>query len=85
MLGSAVSGRYPGLGKGRLVLIVLAVAYLLSPVDVVPELLLSVLGLTDDAFVALWLAGAFLAETGQFLGWERQQPVVIDQGGRRAG
>ena len=77
MVGAAVSGRYPGLGKGRLALIVLALAYLVSPVDVVPEVLLAFLGLADDALVALWLGGAFLAETDRFLGWERAAPVPV--------
>jgi uncharacterized membrane protein YkvA (DUF1232 family) len=79
MLRSGLSGRYPHLGRGRIALVVLALAYLALPVDLVPELLLPLLGLTDDAVVALWLGGTFLAETGRFLEWERQQPVVIDQ------
>ena len=28
--------------------------------------------------VALWLAGAFLAETDNYLGWERSRPVVVE-------
>lgn len=78
MVGGAVSGRYPGLGKGRLALIVLALAYIVSPVDVVPEALLAFLGLADDAVVALWLGGMFLAETDRFLGWERSAAVPFD-------
>lgn len=78
MLGAALSGRYPGLGRGRLALIVLALAYLVSPVDLMPEMLLTVFGLGDDAVVALWLGGMFLAETDRFLGWERSRPVVVD-------
>jgi uncharacterized membrane protein YkvA (DUF1232 family) len=78
MLRDAVSGRYPELSRGRLGLIVLALAYLVSPVDLVPEAFLALLGLTDDAVVALWLGGAFLAETDRFLEWERRQPTVVD-------
>ena len=36
------------------------------------------LGLADDGVVALWLAGAFLAETDNYLGWERSRPVVVE-------
>jgi uncharacterized membrane protein YkvA (DUF1232 family) len=79
MVPAALSGRYPDLGRGRIALLVLAVAYLVSPVDVVPEVLLGLLGLTDDAVVALWLGGALLAETDRFLAWERTRPTVIDQ------
>jgi uncharacterized membrane protein YkvA (DUF1232 family) len=79
LLAGAVSGRYPHLGRGRLGLLVLAVAYLVSPVDLVPELFLSLLGLTDDALVAMWLGGTFLAETDRFLDWERTRPVIVEQ------
>jgi uncharacterized membrane protein YkvA (DUF1232 family) len=78
MVGAAVSGRYPHLSAGRVLLAALAGAYLLSPLDVVPELLLSVVGLVDDAVVALWLGGVFLSETQRFLEWERARPVVVD-------
>jgi uncharacterized membrane protein YkvA (DUF1232 family) len=79
MVVGAVSGRYAELGKGRLALFVLALAYLVSPVDLVPEAFLALLGLGDDAIVALWLGGAFLVETDRFLNWERSRPTVIDQ------
>lgn len=76
MIASALSGRYRELGAGRLALVLLALAYLVSPVDLVPELLLGVLGLADDALVALWLAGAFLVETERFLAWERARSLA---------
>ena len=50
--------------------------------DLVPEAFLGLLGLGDDAVVALWLAGTFLAETDRFLDRERGErpgPTVIDQ------
>lgn len=86
MLGGALSGRYPELGRSRLMLLLLAIAYLVSPVDLVPELFLSVLGLVDDAVVALWIGGSFLVETDRFLDWERRRPPVAgsaEPGGRR--
>ena len=79
MFTAGVSGRYPEFGRGRIALFVLAVAYLASPVDLVPELFLGLLGLGDDALVALWLGGAFLADTDRFLAWERARPTVVDQ------
>ncbi|HLU57322.1 MAG TPA: DUF1232 domain-containing protein [Pseudonocardia sp.] len=78
MLANAFSGRYPALSKARLGLIVLALAYLVSPVDAVPEVLLPLLGFVDDGVIALWLGGTFLAETERFLAWEREQPVVVE-------
>lgn len=79
MTGAGLSGRYPDFGRGRIALFVLALAYLVSPVDLVPEVFLGLLGLGDDALVALWLGGAFLADTDRFLAWERSRPTVVDQ------
>jgi uncharacterized membrane protein YkvA (DUF1232 family) len=79
LLQAAVTGRYPQLSRGRLGLILLALAYLVSPIDLVPEAFVALLGLGDDAVVALWLGGAFLAETDRFLAWEREQYGVIEQ------
>lgn len=39
--------------------------------DLVPELLLPLLGLGDDVVILAWAFGALLAETGSFLEWER--------------
>lgn len=78
MLGDAWRGSYPHLGRGRLATFVLALAYLVSPVDVVPEALLAVFGLGDDAVVAMWLGGALLVEADRYLGWRRERPTVVD-------
>lgn len=79
MISAALSGRYSELGRGRVALLVLAVAYLVSPVDLVPEVFLGLLGLGDDAVVALWLGGALLVETDRYLDWERTRPTIVDQ------
>jgi uncharacterized membrane protein YkvA (DUF1232 family) len=80
MIGQAWRGTYPHLGKGRMATFLLALAYLVSPVDLVPEAFLAVLGLTDDAVVAMWLGGALLVEADRYLGWRRSTPAVIDGG-----
>ncbi|MEU6698789.1 YkvA family protein [Pseudonocardia sp. NPDC046786] len=80
MLGDAWRGSYPHLGKGRLALFLLALAYLVSPVDLVPEAFLTVFGLGDDAIVAMWLGGALLVEADRYLGWRSGSPVVVDGG-----
>ncbi len=71
MVGHALVGRYPGLGLARIAMVAVALAYLLSPVDFMPEAFLTVFGLGDDAVVAMWLGGVFLIETQRFLEWER--------------
>jgi uncharacterized membrane protein YkvA (DUF1232 family) len=77
MVAQGLTGRYPYLAKGRIGLAVVAVLYVLSPIDLVPELLLPVLGLGDDAVVMAWLAGTLLAETEAFLTWEKDQSRVV--------
>jgi uncharacterized membrane protein YkvA (DUF1232 family) len=72
-------GRYHGTTKGRLGLMALAVLYVVSPLDVLPDLL-PLIGVADDAMVLAWLAGAVLSETGDFLAWERAEDV----GGERS-
>ena len=81
MVGGVLSGRYPELGRGRLALLVLAVAYIVSPVDLLPEAVLGPIGLADDSVVAVWLAGAFLLETERFLLWENARTLggMIDR------
>jgi uncharacterized membrane protein YkvA (DUF1232 family) len=70
-----MTGRYDG--KARLAAMLFATAYIASPIDLVPEGLLFLVGLVDDAAVAVWLAGAVLSETERFLEWERRRATVI--------
>jgi uncharacterized membrane protein YkvA (DUF1232 family) len=85
MVREAVSGRYAALGRGRLAVLGLALVYLVSPLDLIPEAFVPLLGLADDGVVALWLAGAFLAETDRFLAWERSTEPARAAVGSRVG
>jgi hypothetical protein len=71
LVRATLSGQYSGTTRGRLVLLVVGLLYVLSPVDLIPELFLPLVGLADDAVVVTWLAGRVLAETADFLDWER--------------
>jgi hypothetical protein len=46
--------------------------YLVSPIDVLPELL-PIIGVTDDAGVAVWLFSSVSAATGLYLRWEKER------------
>lgn len=77
MIKASIRGEYDG-GK-QLLLMAGAALYILSPIDVIPELAFLFVGLIDDAFVITWLAGALLGETERFLQWEQQRgrgPVI---------
>ncbi|SCL19011.1 YkvA family protein [Micromonospora inyonensis] len=75
MIKATARGEYDG--GLRLALMTAAAAYVVSPVDLVPELFLTVLGLVDDAVMVTWLAGSVLAETERFLEWEARRASVI--------
>jgi hypothetical protein len=75
MIKATASGQYDG--GMRLAMMTAATAYILSPIDVVPEAFLLVLGLADDALMITWLAGSVLAETERFLAWEASRRMVI--------
>jgi uncharacterized membrane protein YkvA (DUF1232 family) len=77
MVGAVMSGRWDGMGRSRLALMGLAVLYLISPVDVIPEGLLLAIGLVDDVVVVSWLAGSALEATDRFVDWEFRQPPVV--------
>jgi uncharacterized membrane protein YkvA (DUF1232 family) len=81
MLALGFTGRYPGLAKSRIVLAALGLLYVLSPVDLMPEVLLGPFGLGDDALVTAWIVGALLGETDAFLRWEaaRGSHVVVGE------
>lgn len=81
MARATLLGRYGGLTRGRLALMALAALYIISPIDLAPELLVKVFGLADDAIVAFWLAGTTFGEAERFLAWEDAKVVpgtVID-------
>lgn len=75
MVRATARGEYDG--GLRLALMTGAMVYVVSPVDLAPELLLSVFGLADDALMVAWLAGSVLSETERFLSWEAERERVV--------
>ncbi len=61
---------YAGTTLKRLGLVAGAVAYVASPVDLLPEAVLPVVGAADDAVVISWAVTAFFEETDRFIAWE---------------
>lgn len=71
MVRATMSGDYHGTSALRLAALAGAAAYVVSPVDLLPEGLLGVFGLADDAMVLSWLAANLVTETEDFLAWEK--------------
>ncbi|MEV4612503.1 YkvA family protein [Kitasatospora sp. NPDC049258] len=78
LVGDVLRGRYPGVGAGKLVGLGLLVAlYLVSPLDVLPDVI-PVVGWTDDTAVLLWFLTGLTRESGRYVEWrrgERPDPV----------
>jgi uncharacterized membrane protein YkvA (DUF1232 family) len=72
LLRAARQGTYPGLPRSRIALWGLALVYLVSPIDVLPELL-PIVGVADDAGVAVWLLTSVSTATGLYLRHERDR------------
>ncbi|MBP2704598.1 DUF1232 domain-containing protein [Microbispora sp. RL4-1S] len=81
MLRAGMRGGYPGMTKRKLAMLGLAVAYIVSPVDVIPDFLLGI-GVVDDFGVFLWLMTALLGESGRYVEWERDAPAAVRTSGR---
>jgi uncharacterized membrane protein YkvA (DUF1232 family) len=79
LVRSTVEGAYAGTTLKRLGLVAAAVVYVASPVDLLPEAILPVIGAADDAVVLSWAIKAFFEETERFIAWE------IGQGLHRPG
>lgn len=65
------SGRYKGVSGAQVAMLTAAAAYVVSPVDLLPEALLGILGLADDALVISWFATTLVRVTDEFLAWEK--------------
>ena len=76
MVSATLRGRYHGIGVGRLGSLALGLVYVVSPIDLLPEILLPLIGLGDDLVVLTFVASGLLVETDQFLAWEREQDLL---------
>ncbi|AKU17224.1 YkvA family protein [Luteipulveratus mongoliensis] len=77
MVRATMSGEYDGCSPMHLAALAGAAAYIVSPVDLLPEAVLSVVGLADDAVVLAWFASALVRDTDDFLRWEKQRASTV--------
>ena len=78
MVRDVLRGDFDGVSRGRVLLMVLAVLYIVSPVDLLPEAILTIPGLADDAAVAAWLVASLLGATSAYRLWENGQVATAD-------
>ncbi len=72
LLRAAKTEGYTELPGSRKALWALALVYLISPIDILPELL-PLIGVADDAGVAVWLMTSVSTATGLYLRHERDR------------
>lgn len=63
-------GRYRGIPAASLLSIVAALIYFVTPVDLVPDFIVS-LGLVDDAALLGWVLSSVRGDIDRFVAWER--------------
>jgi len=78
MVRDVLRGDFDGVSRGRLLVMALAVLYIVSPVDLLPEALLTIPGLADDAAVAAWLVASLVGATSAYRLWENDQVSASD-------
>lgn len=64
------NGSYRRVSGKAMLAVLAALAYLVSPVDLIPDFILG-LGLVDDAAVLAWTLRACAADIAAFVDWER--------------
>jgi uncharacterized membrane protein YkvA (DUF1232 family) len=69
MTKASFSGEYTELSKGKIFLGVAAIAYIVSPKDLIPDKI-PFIGLIDDMIVLVWLIKAANDEIIKFKAWE---------------
>lgn len=76
MLLALRRGEYSGTDLRHVALMVAAAGYVVSPVDLLPEGVLLLAGIADDALVVGWLAVTLVRATDDFLDWEANRAAV---------
>ncbi len=78
MLRAYLEGSYRDISWANLVLIVAAIIYFITPVDLIPDFL-TVLGYVDDAAIIAWTLKTVADEIEPFLAWEARQTYAPRQ------
>jgi uncharacterized membrane protein YkvA (DUF1232 family) len=69
LLRAYIRGDYRDIPWGSIVLVIVAIIYFVSPIDLIPDII-PVIGLTDDAAVIAFVIAQIKADLDNFLAWE---------------
>ena len=76
LVSDTTTGRYRGVPKTTVALVVGGLAYLALPVDIVPDFI-PVAGWLDDAAVLAWIFKQSADELGRYRTWRKETATVV--------
>ena len=77
LVRATIKGEYTGTSRLRLLFIAGALIYLISPIDLIPVVLVPLIGLSGDALVISWIAASLINATESFLRLERDRDLIV--------
>ncbi len=76
------NGSYRDISAGNIVLVVAAILYFVTPLDLVPDAIPGA-GLVDDATVLAFVIARLEVELARFAQWERADAITVTDSGER--
>ena len=77
LLRAYANGSYREISLGNIVLVVAAILYFVTPLDLVPDALPGA-GFVDDATILAFVLARLEAELAQFAAWERADAITVE-------
>lgn len=77
MLKARASGEYKGLSRKKMFLVVAAIIYFVTPIDIIPDFL-PVVGLLDDLSLLAWIYTTLSKEVKEFVQWKNAGSDIGD-------
>lgn len=77
MVKDTVRGRYKGLGKKNVIMIVAGLLYLVNPMDIVPDFIFGI-GFADDLGVLVYVISRLSEEIARYRQWKKPQEDEVE-------
>lgn len=77
MVKDTVQGRYKGLGKKNVLMIVAGLLYLVNPMDIIPDFIFGI-GFGDDLGVLVYVISRLSEEIARYRQWKKPQEEQVE-------
>lgn len=77
MVKDTIRGRYKGLGKKNVIMIVAGLLYLVNPMDIVPDFIFG-MGFADDLGVLVYVISRLSEEIARYRQWKKPQEDEVE-------